>query len=149
MLAEALNFEVDDVTTRPGFARARRDLLDGRVRSGTVGGIHLQVVVSSKGSPVVTEDLYWRLDDDLDLAQDAHWNLDPDAGEWQIEIEGNPSVQLGATLSSAKGHGGAGQVATGARMVNSIRDVCDAATGILTAATAPLPRCWNFPNLAP
>ena len=29
----------------------------------------------------------------------------------------------------------------------SIRDVCDAAPGILTAATAPMPRCWNFPNV--
>ncbi len=147
MLAEALNFEVDDVTTRPGFARARRDLLDGRVKSGSVAGIHLQVVVTSQGSPVVTEDLYWRVGDDLDLIQDAHWNLDPDAGEWTIEIEGNPSVQLGATLSGAEG-GGVGQVATAARMVNSIRDVCDAPTGILTAATAPMPRCWNFPNVA-
>ncbi len=144
LLAEALNFKVDDVTTRPGFARAKRDLLDGRVKQGTVGGIHLQVVVSSKSSPVLTEDLYWRLDDDLD----ATWNLDPDAGEWQVTIEGNPNVKLGASLSSAKGHGGAGQVATGARMVNSIRDVCDAAPGILTAATAPMPRCWNFPNVA-
>ncbi len=144
MLAEALNFEVDDVSTRPEFARAKRGLLDGRVKQGTVGGIHLQVVVSAMGSPVVTEDLYWRLDDDLD----ATWNLDPDAGEWQVTIEGNPNVKLGASLSSAKGHGGAGQVATGARMVNSIRDVCDAAPGILTAATAPMPRCWNFPNVA-
>jgi hypothetical protein len=144
LLAEALNFEVEEVTTRPGFARAKRDLLDGRVKQGTVGGIHLQVVVRSKGSPVVTEDLYWRLDDDLD----ASWNLDPDAGEWQITIEGNPTVKLGASLSSEKGISGAGQVATGARMVNSIRDVCDADPGILTAATAPMPRCWNFPNVA-
>ena len=54
MLAEALNFDVDDVTTRPGFARAKRDLLDVRVKQGTVGGIHLQVVVQANGSPVVT-----------------------------------------------------------------------------------------------
>ncbi len=100
--------------------------------------------MSSKGLAVVTEDLYWRLDHDLDTT----WKLDPDPGEWQITIEGNPTVKLGASLSSAKGHGSTGQVATGARMVNSIRDVCDAAPGILTAATAPMPRCWNFPNVA-
>ena len=148
MLAEALNFDVDDITTRPGFARAKRDLLDGRVEQGTVGGIHLQVVVQANGSPVVTEDLYWLLDKDLDLTQDPNWNLDPDAGEWKIEIAGHPGVKLGVTLSSPRGLGSAGQVATGARMVNSIRDVCEAATGILTAATAPMPRCWNFPNIA-
>ncbi|MCZ6783676.1 MAG: hypothetical protein O7G30_10255 [Proteobacteria bacterium] len=148
MLAEALNFEVDNVSTRPGFARAKRDLLDGRVKRGTVAGIHLQVVVTSKGSPVVTEDLYWKLDDDLALSQNAAWDLDPDAGEWQITIEGNPIVKLGAQVSRAKGQGGAGQVATGARMVNSIKDVCEAAPGILTAATAPMPRCWNFPTVA-
>ena len=142
MLAEALNFKVDEVATRPDFARARRDLLDGRVREGTVGGIHLQVVVTSKGSPVVTEDLYWRLDDNLD----ATWALDPDPGEWQVTLEGNPNVKLGASLSSGKGQSNAGQVATGARMVNSIRDVCDADAGILTAATAPMPRCWNVPS---
>jgi hypothetical protein len=31
-------------------------------------------------------------------------------------------------------------------MVNSIRDVCSAEPGILTAATAPMPRCWNVPE---
>ncbi len=131
------------IACTPRLAHANRDLLDGRVKQGTVGGIHLQVVVRSKGSPVVTEDLYWRLDDDLD----ATWNLDPDAGERQVTIEGDPTVKLGASLSSAKGISGAGQVATGARMVNSIRDVCDADPGILTAATAPMPRCWNFPDV--
>jgi len=81
------------------------------------------------------------------IRQDSGWNLDPDQGEWQVTIEGNPNVKLGAKLSSAKGQGGFGQVATGARMIDSIRDLCDAAPGILTAATAPMPRCWNFSDL--
>jgi len=49
MLAEALGFEVESVATQPSFARATRDLLDGRVKAGTVGGIRLVVSVIAGG----------------------------------------------------------------------------------------------------
>ncbi len=139
MVAEALSFDVEAVTTRPSFARARRDLLAGRVKAGTVGGIRLQVSAIAKGSPVVSEDLQWRLDDDLEPA----WCTDADAGEWQVSIDGDPSVRLSASLSGGSSVAGAGKLATAARMINSIPDVCSAPPGILTAANAPLPRCWN------
>ena len=140
MVAEALGFDVEAVTTQPSFARARRDLLDGRVKAGTVGGIRLEVSATSNGAPVVSEDLQWRLDDDLDPA----WPADPDAGEWLVTIDGDPCVRIGASVSGSNDHVGPGQRATAARMINSIPDVCSAAPGILTAASAPLPRCWNM-----
>jgi len=142
MVAEALGFEVESVTTRPSFARARRDLLDGRVKAGTVGGIRLEVTVMAGGSSVVVEDLQWRLDDDLD----PQWPADPDAGEWLITIEGDPNVRIGASVSGSSQQVGPGQRATAARMINSIRDVCTAPPGIMTAATAPMPRHWNPSN---
>ena len=141
MLAEALGFEVESVTTEPSFARAKRDLLDGRVKAGSVGGIRLVVSVTAGGRTVVSEDLQWRIDKDLD----PQWPADPDAGDWQITIDGDPCVRLGASVFGSKGSSGAGRLATAARMVNSIRDVCSAEAGILTAATAPMPRCWNVP----
>ena len=140
MVAEALGFDVEAVTTQPSFARARRDLLDGRVKAGTVGGIRLEVSATSNGAPVVSEDLQWRLDDDLDPA----WPADPDAGEWLVTIDGDPCVRIGASVSGSNDHVGPGQRATAARMINSIPDVCSAAPGILTAASAPLPRSWNM-----
>ena len=141
LLAEGLGFDVEEVTTKPYFARAKTDLLDGKVKAGTVGGIHLQVSVMSKGKPVVTEDLMWRLADDLDPS----WAIDPDAGEWQVTINGDPTVKLGVTLSGGGSQVGSGQVATAARMVNSIHDVCSAPPGLLSAANAPMPRCRNIP----
>lgn len=137
LLAEGLGFEVEEVTTQPHFACAKTDLLDGKVKAGTVAGIHLQVNVISKGKPVVTEDLMWRLSDDLD----PPWQIDPDAGEWQVTINGDPTVKLGVNLSGSQ----AGPLATGARMVNSIHDVCTAPPGLMTAADAPMPRCRNIP----
>jgi hypothetical protein len=142
LLAEGLGFEVDEVATQPGFARAKIDLLDGKVKAGTVGGIHLRGSVISKGKPVVTEDLMWRLSDDLDPA----WAIDPDAGEWQVTINGDPTVKIGASLSGGASQAGSGVLATAARMVNSIHDVCSAQPGLLTAATAPMPRCRNIPD---
>ena len=142
MLAEALGFEVESVATQPSFARATRDLLDGRVKAGTVGGIRLVVSVIAGGKPVVSEDLQWRLDNELD----PQWPADPDAGEWQITIDGDPSVRISASVFGSAGLSGSGKLATAARMVNSIRDVCSAEPGILTAATAPMPRCWNVPE---
>jgi hypothetical protein len=142
LLAEGLGFEVDEVATQPGFARAKIDLLDGKVKAGTVGGIHLRVSVISKGKPVVTEDLMWRLSDDLDPA----WAIDPDAGEWQVTINGDPTVKIGASLSGGASQAGSGVLATASRMVNSIHDVYSAQPGLLTAATAPMPRCRNIPD---
>lgn len=141
MVAEALHFEVERVATQPSFARARRDLLDGKVKAGSVGGIRLQVSAIAKGSPVVSQDLRWRLDSDLD----PEWPSNPDAGEWHVTIDGDPSVSLAASISGGSAHVGKGQLATAARMVNSIPDVCAAAPGLLTAASAPLPRCRNVP----
>ena len=142
MLAEALSFDVETVTTKPAFARARTDLLNGRVKAGTVGGIHLQVSVISNGLPVVTEDLMWRVGEDLDPT----WSTEPDAGVWSVEIEGDPSIRIGASLSGGKSHSASGILATAARMINSIPDVCSARPGILTVANAPMPRCWNVPE---
>lgn len=142
LLAEGLGFEVEEVTTQSYFARAKTDLLEGKVKAGTVGGIHLQVTVISKGKAVVTEDLMWLLSENLD----PPWSIDPDAGEWQITIEGDPTVKVNASLSGGRSRIGPGVMATAARMVNSIHDVCSAAPGLLTAANAPMPRCRNIPD---
>ena len=141
MVAEALHFEVDSVTTQPSFACARRDLLDGKIKAGTVGGIRLQVSAIAKGAAVVSQDLQWRLDRELD----PEWPSNPDAGEWHVTIDGDPRVSLAASISGGSSQVGKGQLATAARMINSIPDVCSAAPGLLTAATAPMPRCWNPP----
>ena len=138
LLAEGLGFEVEDVRNTVAFARAKSDLIDGKVMAGSVGGIRVQIDVISGGVPVVTEKLYWLLSDELDPV----WPLG-DAGEWQFTINGDPTVTLGASLS---GSGSLGTIATAARMVNAVQDVCDAPPGVLRAATAPMPRFRGTPG---
>jgi hypothetical protein len=53
------------------------------------------------------------------------------------------TVTLGASLS---GSGSLGTIATAARIVNAVQDVCDATPGVLTAATAPMPRFRGTPG---
>lgn len=142
MLAEALAFDVESVRTRPAFARAREDMLGGRVKAGTVGGIHLQVSVMAAGNAVVTEDLMWRVGDALD----PDWSVEPHAGVWKVHIDGDPGVHLNVGLSGGGSDAGAGTLGTAARMINSIPDVCAAAPGLLTVSNAPMPRCWNTPG---
>jgi len=141
MLAEALAFDVESVGTQPAFARAREDMLGGRVKAGTVGGIHLQVSVMAGGVAVVTEDLMWRVGDALD----PDWPMEPHAGVWKVHVDGDPGVHLNVGLSGGAHDAAAGTLGTAARMINSIPDVCAAAPGLLTVANAPMPRCWNTP----
>jgi len=97
----------------------------------------LQITVTSKGRVVVREDLLWKIADDVDPA----WGIDPEAGEWQVTIDGDPGVKMDVSLSATGAHKSAGTLATAARMVNSIPDVCKAEPGFLTVCSGPVPRC--------
>jgi 4-hydroxy-tetrahydrodipicolinate reductase len=128
MVADAMGVVLDEVTETHEvlYADEDFDVPAGHVAKGTISAMCFAIQGMVDGQPRVVVDHVTRLRD-----EDAP---DWDQGHgYQVQIEGEPNVQVNFTLSSGRGdivH--AAYVATAMPIVNAIPAVCDAPPGILT-----------------
>jgi 4-hydroxy-tetrahydrodipicolinate reductase len=140
LVADGAGLDFDEVRSECDFAPATCDCENGLVRRGTAAGIRVAAHAMSNGRPIVTEDILWYVDSDLD----SEWIPEAEHDDYVLEIDGEPNLKLRVGFSQ---DGGtildAAKTSTAARMVNSIPVVCSADPGVLTALDVPVPRGWR------
>ncbi|MGE0385079.1 MAG: dihydrodipicolinate reductase [Gammaproteobacteria bacterium] len=130
-IADALGIAIDGVRERVKAYAAERDvrIAAGLIPKGTVGAIHFELAAVRGGREVITVEHVSRVDDDVA----PHLTKIAGSGGYRVVVEGTPSMRV----ELAFGEGGHADptyeacMATAARAVNSVPQVCAAAPGIL------------------
>jgi 4-hydroxy-tetrahydrodipicolinate reductase len=129
--ARALGVQFDAVESGVDVAPASRDLdiAVGKVAKGTVAGDRYWVNGIVDGRVFMRVEIYWLVEPGV-----IGWPAPADRYQWQIEIEGRPSVRMVLdALPSLSGEGESydpGFYATMATAVNAVPYVCEAEPGL-------------------
>jgi hypothetical protein len=143
MVGDTLGFALDpqpDVLHEVAVATAPIDSPIGVIEPGTVAAQRFAWRGTAGGEPVVTAAVNWLMGD---RHLDPPWTFGPRGVRFEIEITGDPSVEvvfhgLHPDSISAGLVRNAGIVATAVHCVSAIPAVCDAAPGIRTYLDLPL-----------
>lgn len=143
MLADAFEVVLDDLVTEQDLILADEDIdiVCGHIKKGTVCGqrYHWQGIVDSE--VVIEIDALWTVGEKYP----EHWPQQQDG--WTVQVEGTPSMQTHflccASLdpnstASLEDHVHSTEVATAMQAVNSLKHVCAAKPGIVSAHEMPL-----------
>jgi len=132
LVAAGLGLEIDEIreTTERLATPEALEVVAGRIEAGTVGALRFGVHGYHAGREVVVLEHITRLHPSV--APEWPQPLVPD-GVYRIAIEGWPSYELNLYGTDEQGRNfHALEAATAFRLVNRIRDVCEAAPGILS-----------------
>jgi hypothetical protein len=136
LLAQLLQFELDEIRCEVQFAHATQDVeVPGRdVKAGTVAGIDAKWIGSKAGIDVIDVNVVWAVANELDPA----WDI---AMAYQIEVRGYPQVNLRVEVLPQDFESmpleemlAIGSVITAMPVVNAIHAVVAARPGIVTYA---------------
>lgn len=139
MMAAAWGMEFDEVKVQQDLIETDEafDIICGHVDAGTVCGQRYQWQGIYQGEVVIEIDALWNIGDDYP----SHWPVPADG--WTVNIEGSPSMQThflccasfdpGST-ATLEDHVHSTEIATAMLAVNSVKSVCDAPQGLLSAS---------------
>lgn len=138
-LADALGVQVDEIREGHEVAYAEQTIecAMGRIEAGHVAGVRFWVEGLVDGEPLVVHEHVNRLGDDVG----RDWPYPPvgRSGVHRVVVSGYPGVELNAHVGlDGVDHNEGGIVATGARVVNAIPAVVDAAPGLVSALDLPI-----------
>lgn len=134
VVAEGLGVDIDEVREFREVASAPETfyLANGAIADGTVAGVHIRIEGVVRGAPRIGIEHDYVLRDDIGTA----WRQPPAGKEHcrntHIEVSGQPGIAVDLSLAGESGPAGQGTIATAARAVNAIPQVCAAAPGIRT-----------------
>jgi len=143
MVAAELGFDIDpelSVTHEVAVATKPIDSPIGPIEPGLVAAQHFRWEATVKGVPVIVAAVNWLMgDDDLDPG----WKFGPRGQRFEVEVEGDPSVELQFhrlhPSSIAAGlERNPGVVATANHCVSAVPYVVAAAPGVATYLDLPL-----------
>ena len=106
----------------------------GTIEAGTVGAVRFETIGVVDGRDAIVIEHVNRMAPDL--APD--WPTAERDGTYRVTIDGEPTLSCELQLGTAVSFSHDGMLATTMRVVNAIPFVCDAAPGIVTAASLPL-----------
>ncbi|MEO6092771.1 MAG: hypothetical protein ABIT04_00490 [Novosphingobium sp.] len=127
MLVEGLGKRIERVTTEFDVATATRDLdlPSGRIRAGTVGGMHYDWTGWVDGRPFLRFHQVWTMGEGVE----PNWGTGNN--QYRLLIEGDPGVSM--VFEAPPGQeGDAGLIWTAMNGVHAIPQVCAAAPGLVT-----------------
>ncbi len=134
LVADGLGAEVDDFVYTREVALAERafDVRAGRIESGTVSAQRFRYAAIVDGREAIAIEHITRMGDD----QAPDW---PRGRGWTVDVEGDPSMSLEATIAvHGEDENDQGCLGTAMHAVHAIAPVCAADPGIRTFLDLPM-----------
>jgi 2,4-diaminopentanoate dehydrogenase len=136
LVADQLGVELDEIreTYEKRVTDRTLEVAAGTIPSGTVGAVRFETIGVVDGRDAIVIEHINRMAPDLA----ADWPTAERDGTYRIKIEGEPTLTCDLHVGTAESFSFDGMLATTMRVVNAIRFVCAAASGIVTATDLPL-----------
>ncbi len=138
LMAEGLGVEVREIRGSLDRRLTQRDIevAFGTIRAGTCGAVLTRAAGVVDGREAIVIEHIIRMA--RDVAPD--WLSSQHDATYRVDIEGDPDIHCSMTLGDSEGHGaGRGAMAaTAMRVVNAIRYVVEAPSGLLSSLDLPI-----------
>jgi hypothetical protein len=140
-VGDAFGVDIDSITFEVVERRTAATTLElpgGTFDAGTVVGVQFRLTGWAGGSPFVTYDFCWRIDDE-------GWS--PNLCAWELEIDGDPAVRSRMEFATETDARRATSITVAGHCLNAIPKVVDAPPGILNHFTVPVFTGRGAPSL--